>query len=250
MINDCHVHVTENGKWFNTVYDASLKFALNEMDKSNTSKAVLLPIYGETSNKYVYKVLKTHGDRFFGFGSMSLKTYQNDFHEIIDYGLNGVKFHPRIQHQTIGQWDNEGILSLLESNNKTILICGWQQTSSKIADMSEISPVTIDRVAKKYPNLKIIIAHLGGHNFFDAFFCARSNKNVYLDCSYFFEFFDETYFAKDAIRLIRKLDEKVIYGSDFPEVSMSKYINRFKRISEGLEIDMNKILKTNLLKAI
>ena len=47
MITDCHVHITENGKWFNTDYDASLKFALNEMDRSDTSKAILLPIHGQ-----------------------------------------------------------------------------------------------------------------------------------------------------------------------------------------------------------
>jgi len=247
---DSHVHVTENGKWFNTSLDASLRNLITEMDIANVQKSLILPIYGVTSNLFVKKCVRMHGDRLAGFGCMSLKTWKNDAQEILEYGLQGVKFHPRIQHETISQWDQAGILKFLEVNNLPIIVCGWQQTSSPVANMLEIHPLKIDLVAKKYPNLKIIIAHLGGHNFLDSFFCARGNPNVFLDCSYFFHFFKGTSIESDSLILMQKLDNKILFGTDFPEVSIDKYHNYLKVEFEKYNIDYDKIFSKNINKII
>ena len=247
---DCHVHITENGKWFNTGIDASIKALLTDMDKAKIDKSVVLPIAGIIKNSFVSEIIKQHSDRLIGFGAVSLSTWVQNLAEIEQMNLRGVKFHPRIQNESIINWDNGGILAELEKRSLPLLICGWQQTSAVNADMLSIEPMVIDRVAKKYKNLKIIIAHLGGHKFYDAFFCARGNPNVYLDCSYFFQFFKGTSLEKDALSLMHKADEKVLFGSDFPEVSISEHASYMQAQAQYYEIDLSKMMTSNIYKLI
>lgn len=247
---DCHVHITESGKWYNTTYDASVDNLLSQMDKADVAKSVLLPIHGATSNSFINKICSEHKDRFIGFGNISSRSWKADLQQIIDYGLKGVKFHPRIQNESIVEWEQIGILNELQNLGLPIVICGWQQTSSLVANMNSIQPLIIDDIAKQYKELKIVIAHMGGHKFYDAFFCARGNTNVYLDCSYFFSFFKGTSLENDAMILFKKMDEKILFGSDFPEVSIVNYVNYFSEQSEKYEIDFSKMMSNNIYKLI
>jgi predicted TIM-barrel fold metal-dependent hydrolase len=249
-IIDCHVHITESGKWFNTKYDSSMDTLLHQMDRSNVKKSILLPIRGEISNSFVKKICSSHKDRFIGFGNLSAKTWKTDLNEILDFNLKGIKFHPRIQNETILDWAEVGILEEVQKQGLPILICGWQQTSSINANMSKIHPLVVDEIAKQYKDLKIVIAHLGGHRFLDAFFCARSNPNVFLDSSYFFNFFKNTSLEKDALILLNKIDEKVLFGSDFPEVSIKESADYLIEQAEKYEFNLSKIMTSNIFKLI
>lgn len=247
---DNHVHITENGKWFNTGLDASLTALLKEMDKAGVEKSVILPIAGVVRNSFVAKTVRDFKDRLIGFGCVSMKSWKQDLSEIGQMELRGVKFHPRIQNESIIDWDEMGILAELECKSLPLLVCGWQQTSALNADMLKIQPLVIDRIAKKYPNLKIIIAHMGGHKFYDAYFCSRGNRNVFLDCSYFFDFFQGTSLVTDALTLFKKLDKKIIFGSDFPETSISKSKAFLLENADRYEIDTNKLFRENIFKVI
>ena len=57
MIIDGLTHVTKNGKWFNTSYDASLHTLLKNMDKSEISKSVITSFYDFIPNKFACKVI-------------------------------------------------------------------------------------------------------------------------------------------------------------------------------------------------
>ncbi len=247
---DCHVHITESGKWYNTSYDASVDTLLKQMDEAGIEKSVILPIYGSTSNKFVAETVKAHKDRLIGFGTTTIDSFVEDIEEIKSLGLQGIKFHPRIQNQTITQWDEAGVLAKLEQMQMPLLVCGWQQTASQVANMKNIQPNVIDVIAKKYKNLKIVIAHMGGHKFLDAFFCARGNANVYLDCSYFFSFFKGTSLEKDALVLFNKLDEKIIFGSDFPEINIAEYKIYITQKADEYRINLDKLMSGNIHKII
>lgn len=239
---DCHVHVTESGRWFNTSYNSSVDHLLDEMDRAGIEKSIVLPIKGVTTNAFVISLAKAHGDRLIGFGTASMKTWRDDLKEIVDNDLRGIKFHPRIQHESMMDWEEHGILKAIEKTGLPLIVCGWQQTSSPVATMEKIQPNVIDSIAKKHPNLKIVIAHLGGHRFYDAFFCARGNPNVFLDCSYFFNFFKGTSLEKDALVLMHLADEKILFGSDFPEVNMREYLTFIDEKSQEYHFDLKKML--------
>lgn len=247
---DCHTHITKDGRWFNTNFDASSDALLKQLDTAGIEKSVLLPLKGIISNAFVYDMCKQYPDRFIGFGTASCHTWKEDKKEIIDLHLKGIKLHPRLQNETIDQWDEHGILAEIEELSLPMLICGWQQTSSVIANMEAIRPIRIDRIAKKYPNLRMIIAHMGGHNFWEAFTCARSNPNVFLDCSFFLQFFRGTSLESDFWTMYKQADEKIIFGTDFPEVSIPDYKLYMDKVAQSKGIDIHKMYSLNIQKLV
>ncbi|MBL7996078.1 amidohydrolase family protein [bacterium] len=246
MIIDAHTHVTRDGKWFGTTYNASVDNLLRQLDRSKVERSVLLPLAGTTDNQFIAQCVRQHPDRFIGFGTIRLNTWSRDIDEIIQLNLKGVKLHPRIQKETLRDWFDNGILNKLSDLSLPITVCGWPQSTAVEIPIDTIIPTEVDRIAKRLPSLKVIIAHLAGHRFWDAFFCARSNQNVYLDCSYFFSFMKGTSIERDFWKTIKKIDQKIIFGSDFPEVDIFEYFNYFKRKIEKSDIDQSKVFCSNL----
>lgn len=246
MIIDGLTHVTKNGRWFNTSHDASLHTLLKNMDKSEISKSVITSFYDFIPNKFIYECQTKHSDRIIGFGSLSIKNLNDDIKEIKNLGLKGIKLHPRIQNISFIDLINSDFLYKVEDLGIPLLICCWPQ-SSKIK-INDFTPKNIDLISKKHSNLNIIIGHMSGHNFWDAIFCARSNKNVYLDCSYFINFFKGTSLENDFWKIINKIDQKLIYGSDFPEINNIDNINYFKsKLNKSAKnTDKSRILYKNI----
>ena len=250
MIIDCHTHITGNGKWFETGLGSSPEILLAAMKNANIDQSLLLPIYGTITNSGIAEVVKQYPGKFIGFGSIDIATWKSDIEEITHYRLKGIKFHPRMQDQTLFSLENSGALQEMNAKKLPLLICGWQQTSSDHAPMGLIGPVIVDAFAKKYKDMNFIIAHMGGHKFWDAFFCARGNKNVYLDCSYFLKFFRGTSIEKDFWSVVKLIDEKLIYGSDFPEIDMKEYKEYFEKKATLAGLDTEKICYSNFQKAV
>jgi len=250
MIIDCHAHITENGSWFNTSFDSSVENLLHQMDQAGIDRSILLPIKGSVSHEYISRIVHQYNDRLIGFGSISVKTWQQDLNDCKRYSFKGVKFHPRLQNETLLELSEAGVLEELGMNKLTLIICGWQQTSASRATMKTLTPVVLDTIAKKYPSVTFIMAHMGGHNFWDAFFCARSNANVFLDCSYFLSFFKNTSLESDFWAMYKKIDEKVVFGSDFPEISIPEIIQYINTKSIEFGIDTSKLYFANISKIL
>ncbi len=92
-------------------------------------------------------------------------------------------------------------------------------------------PLNLDEVAVTYPKLKIIIAHAGYPWVLDAAEVAYKNKNVFVDVSGWAEGnkinpFNRRYF-KEILEYAGP--DKIIYGSDWPLVSMKTYLGFFKK---------------------
>lgn len=247
-IIDGHVNVTDEGKWGTTTFDASVTALLEEMDAAGIHKALLLPVRNYASNQFIAQTVGQWPARFIGFGNLSVHSWRDDLKEVLDLGLCGIKFHPRMQIETLEQWDQSGILSNLEVAGLVLNVCGWLQ--SRTIPISQLTPLVVDVIAKKYPRLQIILSHLGGHHYWDAFFAARSNPNLYLDTSYFTEFFEKTSLERDFYHSVAKIDQKIIYGSDFPEVSPSADLKRFRAQIRERDCDLKGILAGNLRRAL
>ena len=72
-------------------------------------------------------------------------------------------------------------------------------------------------------------------------------STVFLDCSYYLQAFRGTSLESDFYSLLKTVDRKVIYGSDFPEVSAKSYLEDFVRNASVLEdTKMDNIVHRNL----
>ncbi len=231
-VNDCHINLSENGKWFNSGLDASYERIVGELDAARISKAVLLAMPGVCTNA-VFDSEKIDRTRFWCFGNLDFSRLDYSLSQIRDLNLDGIKIHPRVQSIGIDQLLEMKFLSQLEDLELPLMICGWQQSSTVPID--SLSPLHVDRLAKKYPKLPIILSHMGGYRFWDAYTVARANRLVFLDCSYYLQFFCGTSLESDFFSALKTIDRKVIFGSDFPEVPVRPYLDAFLRKIDDLD---------------
>lgn len=243
-VYDGHVNVSESGKWFDSGLDASYERIVDELDAAGIDRAALLAMPGVCTNA-IFSSSKVDRNRFWCFGNLDFSRLDYSLDQIVDLKLDGVKIHPRFQRVGIDELLSMDLMVRLEQLALPLMICGWQQSST--VPIESLSPLHIDKIAKKYPKLPVIISHMGGYRFWDAYTVARANPLVFLDCSYYLQAFRGTSLESDFYSLLKTVDRKVIYGSDFPEVSAKSYLEDFVRNASDLEnTKMDNIVHRNL----
>jgi len=126
--------------------------------------------------------------------------------------------------------------------------------------MKNSTPVLLDDVANDFPDLKLIIAHLGMPWIEDTCGLMRKNANIYADVASIAPNSSPQYMFRS---LLTAKDygviDKVVYGSDGPNVGISgALINRygkegwhgrigysFKEYIDLIRVDTNKYAKVN-----
>lgn len=250
MIIDAHVHLTDSGTWFATGLEATVDALLGALDEAGVDQAVVLPLAGYTTNGTIVRSVRRYSDRLIGFGTLGTDPTLESVRQVQELGLSGIKFHPRLERRTLTWLEQHGLLQEIEAVGLPLLVCGWLQSMS--VPIMELTPLALDAVAKRHPTLTFILAHMGGHHLWDAVYCARSNENIYLDCSYAVSAYEGTSLAGDFGALLSRVDRKIIFGSDFPEVNIKEYLSSVSVLVEaaGLEPKREAIFSGNLLRVL
>lgn len=232
---DAHVHITPDGKWFHTDHDASVDRLLREMDRGEIESSVLLALAGTVSNEHIAAVCRQHPDRFIGFGAVDTRHSRSEaeihraVRQVRDQGLRGLKVHQRLQELPLSGREVEAILTAAGEQGLPVVFCGFPLSVSASNCLQDLTPYRYDTLAKRHPNVKLVIAHLGGHRALDAFFVAKSNRNVFLDTSYVFHYLRNTSVYADFLHILKYLPRQTLFGSDYPEVSPADYAADVRR---------------------
>ena len=203
-ICDAHVHLGESGPWqpyMNpTIYVEEL---IQLFNKYNVERAVVFPNpnvgdkYPEMNN-YIAECVKKYPKRLVGFGRVDPR--REDATKELDriknsLGLKGLKLHPMVE---CFRPDHPFFNSFFEKADQLkipILFHSGNGFSS---------PGLIIKIAKKHPNLPIIIGHLRE----SAIAALKECENVYVETSGT---------LPDYIELSVDVDEnRVLFGSDVP----------------------------------
>lgn len=213
MVIDCHVHIgpTEKLKGrhvsIETYNDIMLQVGVDKaMIMPNVSDIIKSSKLNEdlfaTYKKYKYK------DKFYPFlliDPRDMKTWD----QISEYSsfIYGIKYHPSVSDCEITDKRMEQFISIISAYKFPILVhCGryWK---------SYIDYLLV--VAKKYPEINFIAAHLGG----TAIQLARKSinkalsanlSNVYMDTSSI----KQPWLIEDAVNKLGS--DRIIFGSDEP----------------------------------
>ena len=112
-------------------------------------------------------------------------------------------------------------------------------TYSKTAKLKFADPLTIDEVAVDHPKVNFVIAHCGNPWIESAAEVAYKNPNVYIECSAMLtgdmdqlpKEKVETYVVRPIAWVFGYLEDpkKLMFGSDWPLVSMKPYVEAYKR---------------------
>lgn len=152
------------------------------------------------------------------FGFMALDPSDADvldqLQEGLALGLSGIKLYPVLAGF---RPDDPACFPLYAEAERQGLPILWHMgaTPSAIGDLSVTQPLLIDGVARHFPNLKQIIAHMGHPWYLDTIIVLRKNPNVYADVS---AAFAKSYGGYQAFMNAQEwgVTHKLLFGSDYP----------------------------------
>jgi predicted TIM-barrel fold metal-dependent hydrolase len=226
MIIDADTHISPTGEDAMAITYGAL---LRRMDHAGVDKALtwLRPPYMREiaeSNAYVYEATQHHPDRILGFGwadpHLGVERSKDDVKRCIyEYGFCGVKLNGAQNSYYID--DPMLSLPLVEEIAKTGKLLAFHVGT----DAYEAThPFRVAKVAKMFPELRILMAHMGGVAHHDlsnaAIEMAQECPNLFLIGS--------AVRARAILKAIKMLGaSRVCFGSDTPfelmHVEVAKY---------------------------
>lgn len=224
---DSLVHTTPDSKWFHTSYDASETRLLREMDIAHIDKAILVGLAEHISNNYILEATNRHKDRLLPCGSFNPAGYASAYEaitacrkELQNSPFVAVKFHPRLNHYDPLDDRMLGVLTDISSWDNPPKI--WLDTLfHKRGIILKKNPVeSIHALINTFPSLTFMLLHGAGRTILQLAEAIRDCHNAYIDISFTLNRYQGTSLIPDLQHLISIFDQRIVFGSDFPEVSI------------------------------
>jgi hypothetical protein len=251
MIVDCHTHVFELGKHLHESYvnefEAKSGFkasaSLDARPEKHyeamkcVDKAIVLAVKAPGAlnipNEYVSEYVESHPEKLIGFASVD--PYDSDAknelkHCVNDLGLKGLKLYGTLQKFYFNDPRLNPLYETAQELEIPVLV-DLSTTFMQKYPLRFAQPILVDDVAVEFPDLTIIIAHMGMPNFLSATLpVMRKNPNVYADISthpvnkpFLFTIALEQAMEYGAIN-------KLLFASDYPFTTPEESIKALKSI--------------------
>lgn len=256
MIIDCHVHlVSEEG------YAEKL---VAQMDKLGIAKVCLLAMQNisfwgsrAASNEQVLAAYRRHPDRFIPFGYVDLGVDPvGMIDQLFMQGFKGLK----ITRTRFPYNDDRLMEYYARAAAYNMVLLFHTGTVARVAeeqyydvDSSRLRPIFLDRIARAFPTLTLIGAHLGNPWYEEAAMTLFWNPNVYFDLSGTLlkrkdaAWFNEVLWwtPERMAKLAHNADthyamshpfDRICFGTDVPIDEMGYCIEEYARLFDGLNL--------------
>lgn len=253
MIIDLHTHFVEYKYDFTKKFKDDLSrchIPEKEWDYteeeyiSGTSAADRVVVFGlralktgwNVKNERVADFVARHSEKYIFF--TSIDPTEPDYMERLKYdhtvfGCKGVKLGPIYQglHPHSPQYYE--IYNYCQENNLPI-ITHMATTFSSGVPLEYARPILMDKVACDFPNLKIIMAHLGHPWEGECIAAIRHQPNLYADLS---ALYYRPWQFYNSMKLVEEygVADKVFFGSDFPATKTKDSITGLRNINKIVE---------------
>jgi uncharacterized protein len=207
-------------------------------------------------NDSIARAVKEHPDVFLGFGSVDplrdIEWCVEEVERCRELGLCGLKFQQTVQ----GFFPNEPrFYPIYEAAQRLSLVCLFHMGTTGIAagapgglglKLKYARPIYVDDVAADFPRLTIIGAHPGWPWTEELLAMAVHKGNVYIDLSGW----APKYFPAPLVQYARSLlQDKVLFGTDWPLISIERWEHEFQAIGFPEEIQ-RKVMLGNALRVL
>jgi predicted TIM-barrel fold metal-dependent hydrolase len=233
-IFDAHSHIGDFPEL--NIFGRGIEEIIEYNDKYNIKCSAISSVTKNipNDNRIVADAIKKYPDRFVGLAHIdpSLKKDSiNEFEKCLSKGFRGVKLHPKCDNYVIINENlMEPLLEKISDERLPVMIHTGNYPMSV--------PIQVAILAKKYPKINFICAHMGIDAFAEAIVAAKFASNVMLETS-------GSSSAGEVELVVKNVGaERIMFGSDPP---YGKFIAEFFKII-SLEIpdtDKRKILWTN-----
>jgi predicted TIM-barrel fold metal-dependent hydrolase len=254
MIIDVHTHLSTREQWGRAFIEAmdrgasghgSLDFEvtpkLHWEAVGPASRAIVFGINSialgmSTPDEAIAEYAAAHPEKIIGF--MSVDPNSPDALEQIDrgvsMGLKGIKMSPVYQHYDP---NGDAAMNVHARAEHLGLVILTHAAFHCIADtpMHWASPLHYDRVARSFPRLKIILAHIGLPWYTDAMVMIRKHPNVFADISGGVAFRPWWGYQALAECSENSVMHKLLFGSDFPVCTIEQTIEALRGVNRFAE---------------
>jgi predicted TIM-barrel fold metal-dependent hydrolase len=149
---------------------------------------------------------------------------------VTDLGLQGIKLGPN--YQNFDPLGDNARLVYAEAERRGLPIV-FHQGASPVQDapLRYAHPLTIDEVAIGYPELRIVMAHMGHPWQADTIVTIRKHPNVYADISALF-YRPWSFYAGMRLATEWNVLPKLLFGSDYPIIAPGETIEGLRRVND------------------
>ena len=236
FVVDAHVHIFPHDifssiwQWFDdnawpVRYQLSTSGVLDYLLSRGVGHIVALqyahkPGISRKLNTYMVKKCREFPDKVIGMATVfpGEKDAEDIIREAFSSGLGGVKLHAHVQCFDMNAGEMEVIYDLCESEKKPIIMHVGREPKSKAyrCDPHKIcSAGKLEQVLKKHPGMKVCVPHFGFDEISAYTKLIETYDNLWLDTTMVLT----DYFQIDeAIALDRIRLDRIMYGSDFPNI--------------------------------
>jgi len=243
MIIDFHAHVfpddlapraidvltSEIDNLYPPVSDGTLSGLLKRMDEWGIDKSVTLPVITKQSqfiktNEWAASI---HSDRIISFGGIFPHTddYKRDINFVVGLGLRGLKFHAEYQGFFV---DDLHMLKIYDyALSRGLILLHHAGFDPAFPPPFRSSPQRFAKMLQAMNGGKIVLAHLGGHDQWDDVEQYLVGKDVYLDTSMGFAYFQHEQF----LRIVAKHGaDRILFASDAPWSNAKSEIEQLRAL--------------------
>ena len=255
MVIDVHTHLSTREQWgeaFVEVFDAD-RTGYSGVDLEVTperhwgamkaaSRAIVFGINSialgmYTPNDAIASYAKAHPDKIIGFMSVD----PNDPAALDemdrcadDLGLKGIKMSPVYQHYDPNGDKARRVHRRAEALGLPILTHAAYHVISN-TPMEWANPLLYDPVAREFPELKIILAHIGLPWYTDAMVMIRKHPNVFADVSGGVTL--RPWWGRQALGACyeNRVLHKLLFGSDFPIATIEQTVDALRNANQFVQ---------------
>jgi predicted TIM-barrel fold metal-dependent hydrolase len=233
MIVDCHTHLWKAENWSEDMAQeaaiARARPAMIEIDEDAhwlamkaVDRAIVFGFRAQHAglvvpNELIASYVAKHPEKLIGFACIDPNepNYLEQMHQAFeDLELRGLKLAPIYQNFHPMDDRLQPVYAYCEENHLPVIV-HQGATFSRRAPLKYALPIQLEEVAMRYPNLKIVIAHMGHPWIDDTVVLIRKQPNVYADISALH--YRPWQFYNGLISAIEYgAVNKLLFGSDYP----------------------------------
>ena len=253
MITDCHVNIWDDDDlsqlWFDQAAlsrDKELPFRADadtlHAEMRLVDKAIIFGLkYGETlgvevDDETTARAVAKYPDKFIGFACANPSrpdVMEKLRHSIETLKLEGVKMGPIYQNFHLSDKRVAPVFAYCQQNNLPITM-HMGTTFGRLCPIDYGRPIHVEPVAIRYPDLKLIMAHMGHPWEGECIAIIRKQPNVYADLSALFyrpwQFYNTLMLAQEY-----GVCHKIFWGTDYPFSRVSESISGLRSVNQFTE---------------
>lgn len=250
---DCHVNIW-NDEHVLPLYNTQLsRVREGEMapkadadtifsEMSPVQKAIVFALrYGdsvgiESDDETTAAAVAKYGDKLVGFAYADPRRadcMELLRHAIEDLGLKGVKFGPIYNGVALSDPRLVPVYEYCQKNNIPLTM-HMGTTFARNAPVDMGRAIHVEPIALKYPDLTMILAHMGHPWYDDCIAVVRKQPNVFCEVSALF-YRPWQYYNMLVLAQEYKIIDKIFFGTDFPFAKVDESVDGLANINNQVE---------------